>query len=83
MEGKVDNITASQHFNDSISTMVTSPGKIDKIVENIHSELHGRNKSRPKLTEGEKQARKLRRILANREAARQTIRRRQIQDRME
>ncbi|KAL6574963.1 hypothetical protein OROMI_012248 [Orobanche minor] len=72
-----DNITASQHFNDSISTMVTSPGKIDKIVENIHRELHGRNKSRPKLTEGEKQARKLRRILANREAARQTIRRRQ------
>ncbi|KAL6559222.1 hypothetical protein OROHE_006591 [Orobanche hederae] len=72
-----DNITASQHFNDSISNMVTSPGKFDKIVENIHRELHGRNKSRPKLTEGEKQARKLRRILANREAARQTIRRRQ------
>ncbi|KAL6521126.1 hypothetical protein OROGR_017695 [Orobanche gracilis] len=72
-----DNITASQHLNDSISTVVTSPEKIDTIVENIHRELHGRNKSRPKLTEGEKQARKLRRILANRETARQTIRRRQ------
>ncbi|KAF7146917.1 hypothetical protein RHSIM_Rhsim03G0078100 [Rhododendron simsii] len=36
------------------------------------------SKSRPQLTEAEKEARRLRRVLANRESARQTIRRRQI-----
>ncbi|KAA3463954.1 G-box-binding factor 1-like protein [Gossypium australe] len=40
----------------------------------------GGGRSRQNLTEAEKEARRLRRILANRESARQTIRRRQVID---
>ncbi|VFQ91530.1 unnamed protein product [Cuscuta campestris] len=42
-----------------------------------YSSIIGACKSKPILTEGEREARRLRRVLANRESARQTIRRRQ------
>ncbi|KAI3471963.1 hypothetical protein Pfo_028651 [Paulownia fortunei] len=73
-----------QQFCDYASTTITSPEKTEKIVDNIPSQLcstscqsNSVSKLRPKLTEAEKEARKLRRVLANRESARQTIRRRQ------
>ncbi|KAK6147166.1 hypothetical protein DH2020_018078 [Rehmannia glutinosa] len=79
-----DQIIAGRQFWHYASPRITSPEKTDKIVENIPSQLRRTNcqsnsasKSRPKLTQAEKEARKIRRVLANRESARQTIRRRQ------
>ncbi|KAL7137409.1 hypothetical protein ABFS83_10G090200 [Erythranthe nasuta] len=65
----------------STSAITVSERSDRKIVENTASQLCSTScqstKLRPKLTEAEKQARKLHRVLANRESARQTIRRRQ------
>ncbi|KAK6139901.1 hypothetical protein DH2020_026346 [Rehmannia glutinosa] len=79
-----DQIIAGRQFWDYASPRITSLEKTHKIVENIPSQLHRTNcqsnsasKSRPKLTQAEKEARKIRRVLGNRESARQTIRRRQ------
>ncbi|KAK6147179.1 hypothetical protein DH2020_018091 [Rehmannia glutinosa] len=79
-----DQIIAGRQFWHYASPRITSPEKTDKIVENIPCQLRRTNcqsnsasKSRPKLTQAEKEARKIRRVLANRESARQTIRRRQ------
>ncbi|KAL3628330.1 hypothetical protein CASFOL_027376 [Castilleja foliolosa] len=78
---------AVDKFHDGTSTRITtSPEKIEKIIKKNPNPNHSRgriclqnsvNKSRSKLTEGEKQERMARRIMANREAARETIRRRQ------
>ncbi|KAL0338606.1 UNVERIFIED_CONTAM: hypothetical protein Sangu_1382700 [Sesamum angustifolium] len=66
------------------STAITSPERTETIVKNVSSQLcstscqpNPGSKFKQKLTEAEKEARKLRRVLANRESARQTIRRRQ------
>ncbi|KAH6825375.1 hypothetical protein C2S53_018727 [Perilla frutescens var. hirtella] len=63
---------------------ITSPAKADKNVDHIPGQLCSPNrqsnplmKFRRKLSEAEKEERKVRRIMANRESARQTIRRRQ------
>ncbi|KAL8039684.1 hypothetical protein ABFX02_10G052200 [Erythranthe guttata] len=80
-----DESVATQNIGDSYvsstSAISVSERTDRKIVENTASQLCSTScqstKLRPKLTEAEKQARKLHRVLANRESARQTIRRRQ------
>lgn len=64
--------------------MITSPEMAEKIVDHIPDQLCSPSrqsnplmKFRRKLSEAEKEERKVRRIMANRESARQTIRRRQ------
>ncbi|RWW37504.1 hypothetical protein BHE74_00057369, partial [Ensete ventricosum] len=51
-------------------------GKSTVKVTSNYSSLHG-SRSKQNLTEAEKEQRRLRRVMANRESARQTIRRRQ------
>ncbi|CAI0408235.1 unnamed protein product [Linum tenue] len=65
-------------------TIAISPVKPEKSADLLHKRCGARSfppfgggRSRQVLTEAEKEARRLRRILANRESARQTIRRRQ------
>ncbi|PIN14700.1 hypothetical protein CDL12_12672 [Handroanthus impetiginosus] len=79
-----DQPKAVLQFCGHASTMVSNTEMTENIVQNIPSEFcstscqpNSGNKFRRNLTEPEKEARKLRRILANRESARQTIRRRQ------
>ncbi|KAK4419350.1 hypothetical protein Salat_2347900 [Sesamum alatum] len=79
-----DQPIADRPFCGYASTTITSPERTETIVKNVPSQLcsttcqpNPGSKFRQKLTEAEKEARKLRRVLANRESARQTIRRRQ------
>ncbi|XP_051130415.1 uncharacterized protein LOC127250956 [Andrographis paniculata] len=78
-----DQPKATELYYDYATTSTRTLEKIDKIVEKTPSQFCNTSfqpnfisKSRPKLSEVEKEERKLRRILANRESARQTIRRR-------
>ncbi|XP_011094388.1 uncharacterized protein LOC105174095 isoform X2 [Sesamum indicum] len=79
-----DQQIAAAPFCGYASTTITSPETTETIVKNVSNQLcstgcqpNPGNKFKQKLTEAEKEARKLRRVLANRESARQTIRRRQ------
>ncbi|WVZ07897.1 hypothetical protein V8G54_021243 [Vigna mungo] len=67
------------HKSKEQDSNVTHKSKeLDSNVTHKSNNLLGRyNRSRKNLTEEEKEARRMRRILANRESARQTIRRRQ------
>ncbi|KAL1545724.1 hypothetical protein AAHA92_22415 [Salvia divinorum] len=78
-------VSQDQLVADYAPLKITSPRKTEESVPQIFAELcsktHQSNpvmmKLRRKLTEAEKEERKLRHIMANRESARQTIRRRQ------
>ncbi|KAL3839791.1 hypothetical protein ACJIZ3_024382 [Penstemon smallii] len=85
--GRMGGSSSSASFQDrttAVQHTVTAPGKSDQTFSNTASELcsasnqsNPANKSKQILNEAEKEERRLRRILANRESARQTIRRRQ------
>ncbi|XP_051149173.1 uncharacterized protein LOC127263917 isoform X1 [Andrographis paniculata] len=79
-----DQAIAVQQFCGNTSTVVTGVLETNETVSIVPSQpcstsypSNSTCKSRPGLTKAEKEARRIRRVLANRESARQTIRRRQ------
>ncbi|KAI3447481.1 hypothetical protein Pfo_004146 [Paulownia fortunei] len=78
-----DQAISVNQFHGNAYTIVTSALKIEETGRNVPSQLcstsyqsNSASNLSQNLTEAEKEARRLRRVLANRESARQTIRRR-------
>ncbi|XP_021728696.1 uncharacterized protein LOC110695771 [Chenopodium quinoa] len=73
------NVDQPNVFQEECQSVDVKPEKSYESAERVRvcNSAHNTGRSRHNLTEAEKEARRIRRILANRESARQTIRRRQ------